>query len=164
MNLRWLAAIIQATAGNRKTIISPAFAGPILIRGGFWGGVTTGAVATVDFGYVPGKSDSSPLGNGAGRILENNVAIGQPVPYTRFNLHRLQNDVSAVLEGMPEFGGSTGPTNYRPLHFVIPGKSEACVAISLWNNTGGPITAGVNIEIVENIPQAFLDCLKHLVM
>jgi hypothetical protein len=161
MQTRWLSAAIIAAANSRRSIASPRYNGPILLRGGSWGGISTGAAAGLEFGYI--ESTAATPGNGVGFILENNVPIATSRAYTPFNIHRIQNDVNSVVEGFPEFGGNTGPTNWRPLHFVVP-KSGGHIVIAVYNGTGGGITTGINLEIIEEIPQAFLDCLKHLVM
>lgn len=163
MQVRWLMTAITANANTRKTIASPVYNGPILIRGGSWGNVPSAGAGALDFGYVEG--DSGTPGNGVGLVIENNVSISPvaPVrPYIPFNIHRMQNDASALVEGFIEFGGNTGPNNWRPLHFVIPHNGR--VVVSFHNNTGAAVTVGVNLEIVEAIPQGFLDCLRHLVM
>lgn len=160
MQTRWLSAAILAAAVSRRSIASPRYNGPILLRGASWGGISSAGAAGLEFGYI--ESTSAPQGNGAGFILENNVPVASGRAYTPFNIHRLQNDANSVVEGFPEFGGNTGPTNWRPLHFVIP--RSAHVVIAVYNSTAGGITVGFNLEIVEEIPQAFLDCLKHLVM
>lgn len=162
MQTRWLAAALTVPANNRRTIASQILQGPILIRGGFWGGLASAGLSGFDFGWI-GDGQSVVAPNGTGIILENNVALSTPIPYQRFNIHRMQNDVSALVEGLLEFGGNTGPNNWRPLHFVKEGAAGARLVFSCHNNTGGALTFGFGIQVIEQVPQGFLDCLKHLV-
>jgi hypothetical protein len=156
--VRWLTGNLTAAANSRRTVMSQVFKGPILIRGGSWGGMPASGACGMDFGYI--ETLTGTASTHAGRLVENNAPLANAVPYTRFQSERLHNDISSIIEGFPEWNG--GPDNYRPLHFVIP--RSAGVAISFWNGTAGAITVGFNVEIVEDIPQAYLDCLRHLVM
>lgn len=163
MQTRWFSGLLSVPTQTRRSIATPVYQGPILLRGGCWGGITTGGGVGLDFGWVADSGGSGVASNGQGLILENNVALAVPRAYTPFNIHRMQNDASSLVEGFIETGGGDGPRNWRPLHFVMPGTSGRIV-VAVFNNTGGTPVVGFDIEIVEAIPQAFLDCLKHLVM